>query len=87
MTSALTNDVPVVALQTKFSHCRKFFEKTLGVSQKRLHMFCQTPDNIRPGSSWNVLGSVAVVRCWRPPVTGRLSHCIPARLHTKTKAN
>jgi len=27
-------------------------------------------ESIRPGSLWKVLGSVAWVRCWRPPVIG-----------------
>jgi len=49
------------------------FLKNLGRMAKTssLHMFCRPRENIRPGSSWKALGSVAGVRCWRQPVTGR----------------
>jgi len=36
-----------------------------------LHMFWRPRESIRPDSLWKALGSVACVRCWRPPVTGR----------------
>jgi len=41
-----------------------------------LRLGCCLPPPIKisgyaPGSQWKALGSVAGVRCWRPPVTGR----------------
>ena len=30
-------------------------------------MLCRSQESIRPGSLWKALGSIAWVRCWRPP--------------------
>ena len=61
--------VPAVALQTAFHFPGKFWE--IGSVLMTLHMFCRPRESIRPDSLWKALGSVAWVRCWRPPVTGR----------------
>jgi len=61
--------VLAVALQTKFTLSSKFSRNL--VCQRRLHMFCRPRESIRQVSSWKALGSVAGVRCWQSPVTGR----------------
>ena len=51
-------------------HSSANFQEILGACQRCLPMFCRPLESIWPGSSWKALGSVAGVRCWRPPVTG-----------------
>ena len=45
--------------------------RNLGSMLKTSSQLCRPRESIRPGSLWKALGSVAWVRCWRPPVTGR----------------
>ena len=62
--------VSAIAMQTTFHSPAKFWE-TLGVFWRCFNMLCRSQESIRPGSLWKVMGSVAWVRCWRHPGTGR----------------
>ena len=45
--------------------------RNLGSMLKMSSQICWPRESIRCGSLWKAIGSVAWVRCWRPPVAGR----------------
>jgi len=63
--------VPAVALHTKLYLFSKVLRNLWSTRHKRPHMLCRRRESIWPGSLWKAFRSVAGVRCWRPPVTGR----------------
>jgi len=61
--------VPAVRIQINCDSPENFCEISGVCQRRRPHMLWGLRE--RPGSSWKGLGSVARVRCWQPPVTGR----------------
>ena len=82
MPSALKKCLEIIEPKLEVTQCRcrscrrphfhspAYFWK-MWVSQRRLHMSFGRWESIRPGYLWKALGSVAAVRCWQTPVTGR----------------
>ena len=61
--------VAAAALQNKFPLYSNF-SRNPGSMPRRIHVFCQPPEGIRPGSSWKALEGVAGVRCSWVPLAG-----------------